>query len=56
VLASIRERRDVRGHLEALARGDWSALNETPFEQAVAAPLARHRSNGHGAEAAVAKG
>ena len=42
VLAASREERDVRGHLDALRSGDWGVLNETHFEQAVAAPLNRH--------------
>ena len=50
ILAAIREQRDVRGHLAALRRGEWDVLSELHFEQAVVAPLARHRQNGNGGE------
>jgi NAD(P)H-nitrite reductase large subunit len=53
VLAACREERDIRGHVEALRRGDWDVLNESHFEQAVAASLNRHVANGHGPLPAV---
>ena len=52
VLTAIREGRDVSGDLDALSAGDWSVLSESYFEQAVAAPMARHRSSGDSAAAA----
>lgn len=50
ILAAVREQRDVRADIEALASGDWDVLSESHFEQAVVAPLTRHRSGGAAAE------
>ncbi len=33
----------MRGHIDALAAGDWEVLNESHFENAVAAPISRYR-------------
>jgi nitrite reductase (NADH) large subunit len=50
VLAAVRERRDVRRDIASLQSGDWHVLSESHFEQAVVAPLTRHRSGGAPAE------
>ena len=55
VLAAVRERRDVRGDIESLERGDWDVLSESHFEQAVVAPLTRHGSDAGRAEEALAR-
>jgi nitrite reductase (NADH) large subunit len=48
VAAAIREERDVSSHLEALEQGDWDVLNESHFEQAIAAPMTRYRGEAGG--------
>jgi nitrite reductase (NADH) large subunit len=55
VLAASREERDMRGHMEALRKGDWEVLSESSFEQAVAAPLTRHGTGGQSPLRAAAR-
>ena len=42
VLAAVKERRDVRGHIAALREGDWSVLSDGALDVAMAAATMRH--------------
>jgi len=47
VLAAVKERRDVRGHIAALQEGDWSVLSDAALDVAVAAAAMRHQGDAH---------